>query len=233
MVGDPPGEAARVRVIAHRGVHNTGARENTMRAFQLASELAADMIELDVRRTGAGELAILHDRARDGVVLASCALDEFERRTGFRPPLLDDVLSWAGGRIGLDVELKEDGYVEQVAGPLGDFAAAGGDLLVTSFVDPVLARLSELAPNLKLGLLLAWTAKRAVQRVSACGATVVLPEVRLLSEALISEIRGAGLELIVWGFMPDEHAAVLRDGRMDGVITDDVGGTLAARNVFC
>jgi len=215
-------------VIAHRGVHDTGATENTIAAFELAAGLAADMIELDVRRSGAGELAILHDHALDGVALASCSLDEFERRTGFRPPLLADVLSWADGRIGLDVELKEDGYVDQVTGLLDAFASGGGELIVTSFVDPVLARVSELAPSLKLGLLLAWTSGRAVERARACGATVVVPEIGLLDEALVSEVRDAGLELVVWGFMPSAHAAVLGDARVGAVITDDVAGTLAA-----
>jgi glycerophosphoryl diester phosphodiesterase len=230
MATESTGERTRVRVIAHRGVHNTGATENTMRAFELAAAGTADMVELDVRRSGTGELAILHDHALDGVTLASCSLDEFERRTGFRPPLLADVLNWASDRIGLDVELKEDGYVEQVAALLTEFSSGGGELLVTSFIDPVLSRISELAPSLKLGLLLAFTSERAVARTRACGATVVLPEVRLLRGTLISEVGEAGLELIVWGFTPDDHSMLLGDDRVAGVITDDVAGTLAAQN---
>jgi glycerophosphoryl diester phosphodiesterase len=93
------------------------------------------MIELDIRRSGAGELAILHDDNLDGVALSAGSLDEFEQRAGFRPPLLAEVLSWARGRVGLDVELKEDGYVDQVAALLADFAAAEIELIVTSFVD--------------------------------------------------------------------------------------------------
>lgn len=230
MANKFPGETTRARVIAHRGVHKTGETENTMKAFELAARLAADMVELDLRRSGTGELAILHDHALDRVTLASCSLDEFERRTGFRPPLLADVLGWARGRIGVDVELKEDGYVDEVAPVLTEFASGGGELLVTSFIDQVLSHLSELAPTVTLGLLLASTPERAVMRARACGATVVLPEIRLASEALISEVSEAGLELIVWGFMPEQHAALLGDGRVAGVITDDVAGPLAAQS---
>ena len=230
MAHDSAGAAGRIRVVAHRGVHNTGAMENTIRAFELAAELGADMVELDVRRSGAGELAVLHDHALNGVALASCSLDEFERRTGRRPPLLAEVLGWAADRrIGLDVELKEDGYVDEVAELLSEFASGGGELIVSSFIDPVLARVWELQRGLKLGLLLAWTAERAVERARACGATVVLPELRLASEALLAEVSAAGLELNVWGFMPSEHAALLGDSRVGGVITDDVAGTLAVR----
>jgi glycerophosphoryl diester phosphodiesterase len=220
---------ARPSVIAHRGVHSSGATENTMRAYELALEAGAQMIELDVRRSGDGQLAILHDHARAGVALDSCSLDEFETRTGFRPPLLQEVLAWASGRIGLDVELKEDGYAEQVALPLEAFAAAGGELLVSSFIDRLLARLAQVAPGLRLGLLLDLSAVRAAERARAAGAGTVLPAMGIVDQPLIAELDAAGLELIVWDFMAARDAALLSDPRVAGVITDDVPGALEAR----
>jgi glycerophosphoryl diester phosphodiesterase len=201
-----------------------------MRAFELAAELGADMIELDVRRTGDGQLAILHDHALAGVALDSCTLDEFEARTGLRPPLLEDVLDWAAGRIALDVELKEDGYAEQVVPMLERFAAGGNELLVTSFLDPLLGRVAQLAPSLRLGLLLWLTADRVTERACAVGAQAVLPEMQLVDEALITASSAAGLELVVWDFMAERHAALLSDVRVAGVITDDLPGALAARD---
>jgi glycerophosphoryl diester phosphodiesterase len=217
------------RVIAHRGVHSGAATENTMAAFELALAAGAEMIELDVRRTGDDQLAILHDHDHAGVALDSCSLAEFEQRTGFRPPLLAEVLEWATGRIALDVELKEDGYAEQVAPLLEVFTAAGGELLVTSFLDPLLARLNQIAPSLELGLLLEFTAMQASRRALAAGAGTVVPEIKLVREALIAEVDEAGLELVVWDFMAAEHAPLLSDPRVAGVITDDVPGALAAR----
>lgn len=219
----------RPSVIAHRGVHPAGITENTMGAFELAVATGADMIELDVRRSGDGQLAILHDYSHAGVPLDSCPLDEFEARTGLRPPLLSDVLDWARGRIALDVELKEDGYADQVAPLLEAFAAGGGELLVTSFLDPLLARLGQLAPGLRLGLLLELTAARAVERAHAAGATTLLPEIRLADENLIAAAWDAALELIVWDFMAADDAPLLTDGRVAAVITDDVPGALSAR----
>jgi glycerophosphoryl diester phosphodiesterase len=213
-------------VIAHRGVHDA-ATENTLEAFELAVQAGADMIELDVRRSGAGELAILHDHARAGVALDSCSLDEFEQRTGFRPPELEEVLEWAQDRIGLDVELKEDGYAEQVAPLLQDFAGRGNKLIVTSFIDPLLASLNELAPELRTGLLIVWTAQRATERATDIGARIVVPQMRLVHTELINAVTAAGLELIVWDFMAASHAALLDDERIAGVITDDVPGALA------
>jgi glycerophosphoryl diester phosphodiesterase len=199
-----------------------------MAAFEAAHVAGADMIEFDVRRTAAGELAILHDHKLGSVALDSCSLDEFESRTGFRPPLLEEVLDWAGGRIGLDVELKEDGYAEQVAPLLTKFAAGGNELIVTSFIDPLLGRLAELAPELRLGLLITWTAEGAAGRTRAARAQVVLPEMKLVNDAVIAEVVDANLELIVWDFMAERHAALLSDRRVGAVITDDVPGALAA-----
>jgi glycerophosphoryl diester phosphodiesterase len=215
-------------VIAHRGVHSAGITENTMAAFEAALVAGADMIEFDVRRTAGGELAVLHDHKLGSVALDSYSLDEFESRTGFRPPLLADVLDWADGRIGLDVELKEDGYAEQVVPLLAEFAAAGNELIVTSFIDPLLERLAELAPALRLGLLVTWTAAGAAKRTQAARAQVVLPEMKLVNEAVIAEVVDANLELIVWDFMAEKDAALLSDPRVAAVITDDVPGAIAA-----
>jgi glycerophosphoryl diester phosphodiesterase len=217
------------RVIAHRGVHSGAATENTMAAFTLALDAGAEMIELDVRRTGDGQLAILHDHDHAGVPLDSCSLHEFEQRTGLRPPLLAEVLEWAAGRIALDVELKEDGYAEQVAPMLEAFVTQGGELIVTSFLDPLLARMAAIAPALELGLLLEFTAMQAVDRARSAGAGTVLPEMKLVTEPLIAEVAGAGLALVVWDFMAAEHPTLLSDARVAAVITDDVRGALAAR----
>jgi hypothetical protein len=52
---------------------------------------------------------------------------------------------------------------------------------------------------------------------------------KLVDEPLIEAITSAGLELIAWDFMAAEHAALLGDERVSGVITDDVPGAMAAR----
>ncbi len=51
-------------VIAHRGA-SKAFPENTVAAFEGALAMGADMVELDVRRTADGRLAVHHDaRAR-------------------------------------------------------------------------------------------------------------------------------------------------------------------------
>jgi glycerophosphoryl diester phosphodiesterase len=146
------------------------------------------------------------------------------------PPLLEEALALAHGRIWLDVELKKGRYVDELAELLSGFAASGGELIVTSFVARMLAQLAELAPQLTRGLVLGRSAERALERAHACGATLVLPKMKLVDEAFLVRVVAAGLSVIVWDFMPAEHAALLSDPRISAVITDDVPGTLAARS---
>jgi len=182
-----------------------------------------------VRRTRDRELVLFHDAELAGAPVATLTRSEIEDRAGVLPPLLDEALELARGRIALDVELKEDGYVDELADLLSGFAAGGGDLIVTSFVDHVLAQLSELTPQLVRGLIVSGSAELAPARAHACGATVVLPDVELVDDASLAELSGAGLTVIVWDFMASEHAALLSDERIGGVISDDVPGALAAR----
>jgi glycerophosphoryl diester phosphodiesterase len=154
---------------------------------------------------------------------------EIEELAGVLPPLLEEALELTRGRIALDVELKEDGYVDELAKLLSGFAANGGELVVTSFLDPVVAQLAELMPQLDRGLIVARSTEHLRARANACGASIVLPKMRLVNEASLAELSDAELTVIVWDFMADEHAALLSDARIAGVITDDVPGALAAR----
>jgi glycerophosphoryl diester phosphodiesterase len=220
-------------VVAHRGAWGGGGvPENTPAAFERAINLGADMIEFDVRRTRDRELIIFHDAELAGTPVANLTRPEIEDLAGVLPPLLEEALELAADRIALDVELKEDSYVEEVVELLAAFAARGRELIVTSFIDRVLVRLAELTPQIKRGLLLSGFTERAPERAHACGATAVLPEMQLVDEASVAVISNAGFDLIVWDFMASEHAALLSDPRISGVITDDVPGALAARDLL-
>jgi glycerophosphoryl diester phosphodiesterase len=217
-------------VIAHRGSHGEGVLENTIAAFERAVAAGANMIELDVRRTADDELVVFHDDVVGTERISSLTLCELRERTVTEVPRLPDVLDWASGQIGLNVELKEDGYVERVAALLGSFADRGGELLVTSFLEPVVAGLSRSWPSSPRGLLIEFDAVDAVSRALQCGAGSLVVETKLVTDTLIGEAVEEGLQFLVWDFIAStpSHAVLLRDPRIAGVITDDVPGALAA-----
>ena len=127
----------RAMIAAHRG-HAAGAAENTIEAFTNAIDVGADMIEFDVRRTRDGELVAFHDASVGGTPVSGLTRDELCAKAGVRPPTLAEVLHACAGRIRLDVEIKEDGYVADVMAIL----RAGFDpaqMVVTSFLPAVVA----------------------------------------------------------------------------------------------
>ncbi len=121
------GRDAMTIVVAHRGAA-ADAPENTMLAYQLAVEMGADAIELDVHLTKDGRLALIHDETLDrttnltGPVAAKTLAQirradagyRFEASDGsfpfrgrkLRVPTLAEVLDWLPDGVGLVVEIK-------------------------------------------------------------------------------------------------------------------------------
>ena len=134
----------------------------------------------------------------------------------------------AGSR--LDVELKEDGYVEQRAGALAQGPRARRSYVVTSFLDAVLAAVRALAPRARTGLLIgpgprraAWSALRRLT-----GASFLAPHAGLARAGLLAWAANRGLDSYVWT-VNDRRAlrALLADPRVAAVITDRPTSALA------
>src|SRR2546425_413652 len=88
-------------IIAHRGA-SAAYPENTVEAFRAAGELGATWVELDVRRTSDGRLAVHHDaHLPDGRAIVDVAADDL-------PPAVPSlaVALEACAPLGVNVEIK-------------------------------------------------------------------------------------------------------------------------------
>jgi glycerophosphoryl diester phosphodiesterase len=217
-------------VAAHRGVA-TGAAENTIAAFTNAIDVGADMIEFDVRRTRDGELIAFHDATVAGVPVSGLTRDEIEAAAGVRPPLLAEVLRACAGRIQLDVELKEDGYVQDVMAAL----RAGFDpaqMIVTSFLPSVIAQAKDAFPEVKTGLLVGdggslanWRARLRelypVDIARQARADYLAPHYRLAGLGVLRRAAAAGLPSLLWTVnSPELIRFYATDPRVAAIITD-------------
>ena len=220
-------------VIAHRGAWGPGAQgapaENTLEAFEAAIDLGADMIELDVRRTSDDRLVVFHDArvrfVQDGRVrripTSSLPYEALTvKRTRSRPPLLADVLAVTNGRIALNLEVKEPGYVEETVALLRRFGVER--CLLSSFLDEVVLEAKTLAPELRTGLLIATGFRRALAaRLPACGADCLCLHHRLADTAALSRAAGAGTPCVIWTVNgPRALDRYLGHPAVEGVITD-------------
>src|SRR5580693_8567760 len=95
--------SAMTAVFAHRG-RTDGFAENTLEAFAEAKRLGADGVELDVRLTADGALAVHHDPTIDGLgPVADLTVPELPAHV----PLLVDALTVCDGMV-VNVEIKNE-----------------------------------------------------------------------------------------------------------------------------
>ena len=144
--------------IAHRGASGL-APENTLPAFQLALELGADAIELDVHLAD-DELVVIHDddlsRTTNGKGRVSTSslvdLRQLDAGDGLRIPLLSEVLDLVGDQMGINIELKGRG----TAGPVVDLLRARGQgpnhILLSAFDHDELVAARSAAPEYPRGV---------------------------------------------------------------------------------
>ena len=161
------------KVWAHRGA-SAYAPENTIPAFQMAMEMGADGLELDVHESSDGKLMVIHDeridRTSNGtgrVVDMTCQqLKKLDFSNGMpdykdvRIPTLREVYGLIkDSRMTVNVEIKCDvviypGIWDKVIS-LEREMGMQGRIIYSSFNHYVLQKVRELDPDAEIGLLYA------------------------------------------------------------------------------
>lgn len=217
----PRGGDGRALVLAHRGAWDQ-APQNSLAAVQRAIELGCDGIEIDVRRTGDGRLVVVHDSQVRRRAVRRLTHDEVKARMApGQAPLLRDLLDAAAGRLLVDVELKEDGYVEEALGLVAD-RLPPDSYVVTSFLARVLAQVKRHRPQTRTGLLVAPGAGRqAARRMRETGADFLVPHLSLLRSGIADWASAEGVA--VWAWTVNDTTALrtlAADPRVAALITD-------------
>jgi glycerophosphoryl diester phosphodiesterase len=216
-------------VVAHRGA-SAEAAENSLEAFEKAIEVGSDLIEFDVRRTRDDRLIAFHDATVGGHRVGHLTREEIHLQTGIKPPLLNDVLDMTKGRVGLDVELKESGYTDRVLDAVGR-RFEPDQLVLTSFIDTVVADAKRIAPAIKAGLLVGrdrpphlrtrLSELFPARRARACGADFIAMHFRLADLGALRSADRSGFPAYLWTVNdPDRLRRCLGDPRVRAVITD-------------
>ena len=227
-------------VQAHRGSPDpsSGILENTVEAFLRSARLGADGVELEVRLTRDGALAVHHDPVVPGEgPVASVDVCQLPAHV----PLLDTALDACAG-LTVNIEIKnlpnEDGFdpEERSAAAVGALIAelsARDSILVSSFWPGSLDAVIACDPDIRTGLLVpSWfEVDQAFELAIEHGFGALHPEVSMLTGDLVSSAHDAGLAVAAWTV--NEPAAVrsARQWGVDTVITDDVASALALAGV--
>jgi glycerophosphoryl diester phosphodiesterase len=220
-------------IIAHRGA-SSDAPENSITAFALAVEQAADGIELDVQLSADGIPVILHDSTVDrttngrGAVskLTVEQLQSLDARDGRPIPTLDQVFEIFGPTLLYNVELKSGFWPDR------SLAAAVADrieshqleehVLVSSFsllaIRQARRTLSPRIPvaHLRMSSTAVW--KHRLVRTEADN-----PYYKLVDDRYMAWAKGLNLQVNVW--MVDDPAEAQRLAELDvtSIITNKPG----------
>ncbi len=217
-------------VQAHRGSPDrvAGIRENTVAAFTRARSLGADGVELDVRLTADGALAVHHDPVIEdaGPVHELTAAD-------LPPyvPLLDEALAACAGMV-VNIEVKNL-PTEPAFDPADRCAAAvvdvvgtvglGDTVIVSSFWSGALSAVRA-ASDLRTGLLVApgFDTDTAIAGAVDLGCAAVHLPVVLVTPASVYAAHAVGLAVAAWTVADRAALDAVLDAGVDTVVTDDV-----------
>lgn len=228
-------------VWAHRGCTEPsetvpkGFPENTLEAFAEARRRGADGVELDVRLTADGALAIHHDAEVPGLgPICELVVADLPRHI----PLLGDALAASEGML-VNVEIKnapqdpgwdEGEAVAALTATAIEEAGWTDRVLVSSFQPATLRAVQVADGRLPIGTLWGWAADpgAALAEAVEAGWRAVHPFVTLVTADLVAQAHDAGLAVNVWTVnAPADLAAMVAFG-VDAVISDRVGDALAA-----
>ncbi|WP_049899139.1 glycerophosphodiester phosphodiesterase [Halococcus agarilyticus] len=214
-----------MRLIAHRGFANRHP-ENTLVAIEHAVP-DADMIELDVRRCGSGELVVFHDETVDRVTDATGRVDELSAAvladldvldTGTGVPMLAEAAGAIPRDTGIVIDCKEHGIATEAAAAA---STVDNEVIVSSFDAPTLDALETDDPTVELAYLFGLRPDEDFDDALALDCSYIHPHWGhwLLTDA-IDRAHDAGMKVNVWTIDSSVVARLLDRVGVDGVIAD-------------
>lgn len=189
-------------VFAHRGFHDRTCTENTLEAFEKATMLGADGIELDLRVSKDGELMVIHDTnlhrvAGDAHRVSELTAEELARiplRHGGSILTLNDVTAAIHAPTILDLEIKHRDVVEPLIRKLNTSAGLRERVVISSFHASALSRIKKELPDVRtLLLVLRWPlplrGKKLWARIRQLSPWGVAFPLRILTSRRVAHVR--------------------------------------------
>ena len=226
---------SRPLIIAHRGASGHEP-ENTLRAFQLAIDQGAEMIELDLHLSRDGNVVVIHDEDlngstnRSGLITSLSLPDirEADAGKGERVPTLQETFELTRGKAQLYLELKGSGVSETAIRLIREFKLHD-DVLVASFDVTLMKTIATNHPDLRIGLILGsdsydplirfreqfpWIAFRDFNY------QVLSLNTRLCHRRSVEKAHASGKKVYAWTANTESEFSKLVDRGIDGIVSD-------------
>ena len=213
-------------VIAHRGA-SEDAYQNSMKAFELAVQQKADMIELDTHLTSDGTFIVHHDPIikfkEFEYVIAETKLDAIQNMklpSGDDIPLLEDVLVRFLPNIKFNIEIKCSITQKQFDNFLNNIGADTNRIVVSSFLSDVMLGLSDTPLDYTLAYIFLFPPKKGKRMAKKPFISEINPYYRLLSSSHVDYYHSLGKKVNPWTVNRQKDIQKLVKKKVDGIITD-------------
>lgn len=209
--------------LAHRGDWSASP-ENTLAAFEAAERAGADMIELDVRRTADGGVAVVHDPTLDRIwgsarAVAAATLDEVRalRAESHGIPTLAEALEAVSIPVMVDYTLAD--VVEPALEAIEE-AGAGDRVLFSGANVEGHRRIRALAPGARIAL--TWTEREPppFALLDELEAEFFNPYRELCTPAVVEAAHERGFKVSTWTVDDPAEMRRVLDAGADAVITN-------------
>ena len=214
-----------MRLIAHRGFADRYP-ENTLVAIERAVA-DADVIELDVRRCGSGELVVFHDEVVDRATDGSGRVDDLPLTqlealdvlgTGTGIPSLAQAADAIPADTGINLELKERGIANEAVAAA---STIDNEVIVSSFDGQALDDLDTDDPTVELAYLFGLNTDEDFESALELDCAYIhLHWGHWLLTDAIERAHDAGMKVNVWTVDTAIGTRLLARAGVDGVIAD-------------
>lgn len=243
VVANEASQRSAVLITAHRG-YAKRAPENTLAALQKAIDIGADYAEIDVHQTADGVVVLLHDRDLQRVAGDSRRLDQLTfaevhqldvgswfsaEFANERVPTLEEAIALCRGKIRLNIELKDFGPAEGLAGAVADVVREQGfesECIVTSLSNEALVALRRHHPEVHVGIIVG----QSVGDVNQLDVDALSVRADHLSDKMIRTAHEQDRQVMVWGISGEQQMMQQLRRGVDNLITSDVELGLQVRD---
>jgi len=213
-------------ILAHRGAKGLVNTENSFEAFDKTLEVGGEWVELDVRKSKDRKLIVFHDREIDGISIDKLCLKSIKTR---KPEVVElkDVFIRYRGKLKYDIELKEDGYEEEVIKLIKDNLNYD-QYFISSFSDKALIKVKSLDKRIKTGLLLGRNKKileilKTIfpeRRIKRTKADFIIAHHSVLKIFFLKRMKRLKRPVFVWTVNAHEQIEKFKKLKVRGIITD-------------
>jgi len=219
-----------MKVFAHRGASGNFP-ENTLSAIQGALVSQADGIEIDIQSCK-DDFVVLHDiwldrtTSGDGKVsdYTAAELAQFDAGQGEAIPSLQQVFDLVGTRLEINLELKTvpniEGFIDLILRNLDDQTIRIEQLLISSFNHPLLKRVKELLPALRIGALTASIPLEYAKFAQDLNAFSLHVDREFINTEFVNDAKQRGLKVYAYTVDKQKDIEHLKSLGVDGIFSN-------------